>query len=343
MSLTKSIRASLFGWFLISILFYVLLCISLYAVGIIALTNNKVIDVWPVNRYQKFFYYKSFRNIWQYNALCAELNSELIYQPKLGTCSFNNPEFKTTLNFDSFGRFVPNRADTSGSNGIAILGDSHAMGWGVNDEDTFANILQKHTKKSVYNLAVSSYGTHREIQRLIQTGLISKIDTIFIQYCENDLGENQNINEFEVFENEKSKFNSAFLNNTPINSTTKTKLTLRSLRVAVSEPIKSIKQLHSNKNIDFSNHLTNLKKVLRHYQSHLEGKRIIIFYVNGIDQNFFNFPSGQDQEFSNVEYHDFQKLLSRDNFFKLDDHLNAKGHKNLGLALSNFLIFNKNN
>ena len=47
------------------------------------------------------------------------------------------------------------------NNGIAILGDSHAMGWGVNDEETFAALLENKINKKVYNLAVSGYATKR--------------------------------------------------------------------------------------------------------------------------------------------------------------------------------------
>lgn len=341
-NLTKSKRATIFGWLLIGTFFYVLLSISLYAYGVIALTNNQVVDIWPVNKYQKYFYHKAIRHIWQYDPLCAELNSDLIYQPKLGACVFNNPEFKTSLNFDSLGRLVPNRQNTYGKNGIAVLGDSHAMGWGVNDKDTFANALQQYTQKPVYNLAVSSYGTHREIKRLIQTGIISKVDTILIQYCENDIGENDKVNDLEAFENERAKFNDAFLNKKETNAWIKAKLILISLRASVSEPFKSAKQLFFKKDSDFSSHLDNLKKVLRHYEGDLKGKKVVIFYVNGYDQNYISFPSGQDQEFSNVQYYDFQKSLPRDNFFVVDGHLNSEGHKNLGLALSNFLNLNKN-
>ena len=70
-----------------------------------------------------------------------------------------------------------------------MLGDSHAMDLGVNDADTFANVLQKTTGRPVYNLAVSSYGTYREVKRLLQSGLIKDVDTIIIQYCNNDRNE----------------------------------------------------------------------------------------------------------------------------------------------------------
>ena len=47
---------------------------------------------------------------------------------------------------------------------ILVLGDSIAMGWGVNDYETFSYLLEKNLKMKVYNLGVSSYGTIREIK-----------------------------------------------------------------------------------------------------------------------------------------------------------------------------------
>ena len=73
---------------------------------------------------------------------------------------------------------------------IVVLGDSHAMGWGVNDKETFSYFLQVLTKQPVYNLAVSSYGTEREIARFEKSGLLENTDIIIIQYHENDLKEN---------------------------------------------------------------------------------------------------------------------------------------------------------
>ena len=48
---------------------------------------------------------------------------------------------------------------------LIFLGDSHAMGWGVFDEHIFTAQID-NSKYVPYNLAVSSYGTVRELQRL---------------------------------------------------------------------------------------------------------------------------------------------------------------------------------
>src|SRR5262245_24880720 len=89
--------------------------------------------------------------------------------------------------------------ETRSEVGVAVLGDSYAMGWGVNDRETFANILQDELKRPVYNLAVSSYGTVREVLRLQQSGLLDKVDTILIHYAVNDLMDNAALYQGETF------------------------------------------------------------------------------------------------------------------------------------------------
>ena len=53
-----------------------------------------------------------------------------------------------------------------------------------------ARVLEKKINRRVYNLAVSGYATERELIRLEKSNLLSKIDTIIIQYCNNDYHEN---------------------------------------------------------------------------------------------------------------------------------------------------------
>jgi hypothetical protein len=64
------------------------------------------------------------------------------------------------------------------------------MGWGVDDDETFASIIASKVKVPVLNLAVSSYGTVREIMRLRMHPRFQEANCIFIQYSWNDFQEN---------------------------------------------------------------------------------------------------------------------------------------------------------
>ena len=116
-----------------------------------------------------------------------------MYKPKEGICQFSNPEFKTTLNFTKFYRshFIKN-SEIDKKNPIIVIGDSIAMGWGVNDNETFFS-SEELSKRKVYNMGVSSYGTVREIKRLKLSPFYEDTDTIIIQYHPNDLDENINL------------------------------------------------------------------------------------------------------------------------------------------------------
>ena len=93
-----------------------------------------------------------------------------------------------SLKFDDFGRF--SNHPPNDNNGIVVLGDSHAMGWGENDGDTFSSILEHKINRPVYNLAVSGYGTARELIRLEKSNLINN-DYLGENNCS---GSNNNIN-----------------------------------------------------------------------------------------------------------------------------------------------------
>ena len=73
---------------------------------------------------------------------------------------------------------------------IIVAGDSYAMGWGVDQEKTFAQLLEKETGTRVLNAGISSYGTAREMALLKRVDL-SRLAFLIIQYSDNDYIENK--------------------------------------------------------------------------------------------------------------------------------------------------------
>ena len=64
------------------------------------------------------------------------------------------------------------------------------MGWGVNDDETFASIISSRVQVPVLNLGVASYGTVRELMRVRMHSRLDEANCIFIQYSWNDFQEN---------------------------------------------------------------------------------------------------------------------------------------------------------
>jgi lysophospholipase L1-like esterase len=336
MSWISSRLTTFIGWAFICSIFYFLVSVSIFVFSVVALNNGIAITQWPFNEFQRYYYFGGGRAIWQSDASCVQVDEQLIYRPKNGVCSFTNPEFKTTLSFDESGRFVPSRMSDSKQKGVAILGDSQAMGWGVNDSETFANVLQEQIEKPVYNLAVSSYGTERELKRFALSGLVNKVDTIIIQYCDNDIGENlKSINEID-YSAEAQNF-SLSLQAKKVKSVFAIMRTLKDNALfAANAPFRLAKAIIvEEQDEDFTPHYDALKKVIKKYQNYLDNKQVFILYSNGDGKRFRNFPSGLDVEIQNLFFVDI--TITKDDHFLIDDHLTAGGHKKIGLALAGSL------
>lgn len=129
------------------------------------------------------------QNIIQYDPPCSIYDSSLFYTLKPSAhFVFSNPEFSDSFHTNSRGL----RDDEISLQRPAIicLGDSYAMGWGVEQKETFGEQVEQFTGLKVLNAAVSSYGTARELKNL------NRLDTtalqyIIIQYCRNDYTENR--------------------------------------------------------------------------------------------------------------------------------------------------------
>jgi len=306
------------GLGLIALLFYAMLTAMVLLASFVLLQRGVTPDFPWVAAVQKHLYIKAMRSIWQAKSDCVEFDAELIYKPKLGSCQFNNAEFNTTPNFTADGRLTgPKPAGV----GIAVLGDSHAMGWGVEDDATFATELQRLSKRPVYNLAVSSYGTLREVHRLEKTALWDKIDTIIIQYCDNDLAENQsgkingtaeNRQTFETIMHGKQNTGGLF------------KVVRKAYGYAFSTPFRSLKPQKAKPPEDFTPHYAPLIDVLSQYPK-LKEKRVLIFYSNAHGKPFGSFPVGRDKRLANVEF--IELGLDAGDYYRLDDHLTPFGHQ----------------
>lgn len=299
---------------------YLLSAFSLYIFSAALLMNNKIINVKIIKNYQVNFYNQlGYRKIWQTQKDCVEFDEDLIFKPKTGKCFFSNPEFFTELNFDSNGRISGNNFDNNNNKSIAVIGDSHAMGWGVNDNETFSSLLEKKINRKVYNLAVSGYATERELKRLEKSNLLTKIDTIVIQYCNNDYHENlasltdvknkENNIKFGELISEKMSFFKRFR---------------KAIRYSLIIPFEVINDKESK--LDWSHHENEFNKVLKKY-SFLKDKKIIVIYSNGIGLNFYNFPEGYSKQFSNIKYLNIN--YEDKDFFPLDGHINSFGHKKI--------------
>jgi len=320
----------LFIIFIFIIFTYFIFSILIYTLSSLALFKGKVLDFKIITEYQRSFYHNlGFRKIWQYQPECIEYDNDLIFKPRHGTCKFDNVEFKTKLNFSYNGRYHDSniKLNNEENKGIAVIGDSHAMGWGVNDDETFSYVLEKKIKKPVYNLAVSGYGTNREILALVKSKLIDKIDTVIIQYCNNDYTENTNFSRNQS-SNNYLKFQEISSNNFSIY-----KRLRRGVRHAVTIPLK-----YSKKKLDWKKEEHYFLNILNNYDF-LKEKKIIIIYANGHEIYYDNFKLNSKTNIKNINFINID--YKKNDFFLIDGHLNKEGHLKVADKLYDFINNNK--
>jgi len=336
MSRTRSLIIRGCGYVLIAGILYLSLFPGIYVVSSLLLTEGIALRPRLLRDFQMDFYNdRGYRKIWQTQKDCIEPDDRLIYIPRLGSCHFTNAEFDTILHFESEGRVRNSMPKQRSEIGIAVLGDSYAMGWGVNDRETFANVLQEEVKRPVYNLAVSSYGTVRELFRLQRSGLIDNVDTILVQYAANDLMENAALDQEDKFLQAKALFQEMFNRERSSSDRSMLESLRRAVSFAIEKPIRNLRDLlvPAAKRNQFAPHYQYLMPVLKRFGPMIDRKRVVVLSVD--EPGFEDFPRGKDKTMSNVEFVDLK--LDAEDYYLIDSHLNAAGHAKLGRLLAAYL------
>ena len=109
----------------------------------------------------------------------------------------------------------------------------------------------------------------------------------------------------------------------------------KKLRKSFRYSIKIARDVIFNKKkpLTFDHHNETFIEVLKKFEF-LKDKRIIVFYINGHQQKFSNFPSGKSKDFNNLEYIDLNIEEDTSSFYLIDGHLNSTGHKKVADKLS---------
>lgn len=122
----------------------------------------------------------------------ARHDAELGYTLKPGRFLFAADEFAVPFEVNALG--LRDSEEAARAPEIVVLGDSYAMGWGVRQEETLAKRLEALTGLKTLNAAISSYGTARQL-RLLDRLDTSRLRYLVVQYCDNDIWENEDFRE----------------------------------------------------------------------------------------------------------------------------------------------------
>ena len=158
-----------------------------------------------VTAFLGYIYLFHCRDYIVYDEERGRYDEDLFYTLKPGDFEYNNMEFSTRYHINSAGfRDNENSLDFPE---IIFLGDSYTMGWGVEQDESFAAILENKMNRKSLNLGVASFGTAREYLAFEKIKHDS-CQLLILQFCPNDKTENNSFvkNNFELNVSPKEKF-----------------------------------------------------------------------------------------------------------------------------------------
>jgi lysophospholipase L1-like esterase len=308
-------------------------------------TDN--LNLWLTNQN---FYSSHDRKIIQFDPDCSQYDSSLTYTLKPGHCIFDNLEFYTKVEVNSLGL----RDDESSLKEpkVIVLGDSYAMGWGVQQNESFPQVLEKESKLKVLNTGISSYGTPREIMLLKRLD-VSNLKYLIIQYCSNDYGESTDYI--------KSSFQLIIITNKIYNDFVKYYLKKKNYYLgkfllkyipSYIEVLREKRKIYDER-LAIKNGTSSLLKQMKiEIQKPSEAKAFLQIIENSksipqnvqiivlsLEQNVEMDGSfeialkneilkpGYSKLVKNMKIIDMSNILKDEDFFYLDDHINSNGHQ----------------
>jgi hypothetical protein len=247
---------------------------------------------------------------------------------------------------------------------MIVIGDSHAMGWGVEQNQTFAQIVEARSGLTTLNAAVSSYGTAREVMSLQRLDT-SRLRFLVIQYADNDFGENAAFYEANNHLETMSFAKYAELSRAQeklsryyFAATLKRIITSRieviqqqigkvsgspSHRLGIRSEAQPVKNASAESRLNGAELFLN---VLNHSAVNLKGVNIIVFDISNYGRSghrFFNLLQASlrsethDPSSLAIQVIDTARLLGPQHYYRLDGHLNVEGHRVVAEAILQWL------
>ncbi|WP_128543389.1 GDSL-type esterase/lipase family protein [Larkinella soli] len=283
----------------------------------------------------------------QVNPALSRYDPRLIYRLKPGQGHFRNLEFSTSLRINSRGL----RDDEASLHQpeLIVLGDSFSMGWGVEQEETFPQLLEHHTGRKVLNAGISSYGTAREYL-LLQELDRSHCGTLVIQYCDNDLSENMVYRHTGTLDYSRSRYQQTVRMNTVNRWLFPFKLSflvLQRLEYLIENQLASRPpgSSHSGKGVtpagDGQNqHLDHFIPILKKIRKVYAGPIVVTELSSHGIQSCLSAGLRmrlREAALSGIYYCDLSGHLSTEDYFRIDGHLNPEGHRKVAFWLGEFI------
>jgi hypothetical protein len=297
----------------------------------------------PVRRLVQQVYRHFNRMLIQFDPNCSRYDAQLTYLLRAGECTFSNLEFSTRIYANPLG--VRDDDEALVAPEVIVLGDSHVMGWGIEQDETLVRAFARKTRLKTLDAGVSSYGTVREMRMLDRLDT-TRLKYLIVQYADNDLPENRSFREHdgfipitseeqyrkivEYYEAQRSYYPGKYVY----------RLFMKVLRLEPPEP----DQLTMGE-ASPAEEAELFLNVLAHgtQTTSLDNVQVIVFEINEQITPPRPFIAALDQARPSTNYPPWiQRLIAVDvapklttaDFFVLDDHMRPSGHRKVGEALA---------
>lgn len=278
------------------------------------------------------------RPLIQFEDACAKYDSTLFYTLKPGKSNFVSYEFNNQYEVNSAG-FRDSESDLNHPE-VLFLGDSFTMGWGIDQDKTFAQVFEKQSKLKTLNSGISSYGTAREYFNFKKVSPDS-LKLIVIQFHDTDLEENNYwIKNKKLGDKTVADFESQIKNNIKV----KKYYLFKHLKAALIDFITPSPKLDPNANGDdlgaefkkFPSYSKDFFGIVNQIREKYTGP--IIFTYSG---SFYTEPKvvqtfekyAVDNKVENIYFVNMGGKLTTEDYYFLDDHINTKGHEKIATEL----------
>jgi len=268
-------------------------------------------------------------------------DDELFYTLKPGTFRFSNFEFSTTYHVNSAG-FRDDEASLQYP-AVICLGDSYTMGWGVEQDEAFPGLLENELGTKVLNLGVASYGTARE-SLVFERHRSPKTRLIVLQYCPNDAAENRSFlnNDCELQVSPPAVLREDMRWFRLLGTYFPLKYCHASL-AEMARNMASPKAAHKMEDCITEQAHSDFYNIVKKLKKSFEGN-IVVCTMAPIDRQ--KEEAGMEDMFAaqpleGVYFLPLAKLLTPADYYVLDDHIRASGHRKVAAALKALILEEK--
>jgi hypothetical protein len=278
------------------------------------------------------------RPLIQFEENCARYDSTLFYTLKPGNSNFASYEFDNQYHVNSVG-FRDSESDLNYPE-VLFLGDSFTMGWGIDQDKTFAQGFENQTKLKCLNSGISSYGTAREYFNFKKVKTDS-LKLIVVQYHDTDLEENNYwVKNKKLGDKTELEFENQVKNNTKV----KKYYLFKHVKAAIIQFLTPTPNIDTNAPSSglgseykrIPSFTKDFYEIVQQIRADYSGP--IIFTYTG---SFYTEPKvveafenyAESNKINDVYFVNMGGKLTTEDYYFLDDHINAKGHEKIGNEL----------